>query len=197
MILFMKQAAYHPQTAEVQERIEIPAQHEAGGELVFCHAYASMLTARSLRHICSDGRLGHWSELQLVNALHLLKNYRSTLISGLPKTLNGWNQSGLNVTDFLTPGDVVDEDMVDHFRNVLPPLFNRQGFLQSSEPYSSISNCSKTRCRNTYLTFARNERGNWYFAGACFNGEKENREPVMNSVDLALQTLTRSNMESA
>lgn len=197
MILFMEQATYHPQTAEVNECIEIPAQHEAGGELVFCHAYASMLTARSLRHICSDGRLGHWSELQLVNALHLLKNYRNALISKLPKTLHGWGQSGLDLTDFLKSGDVVDEDMVDYFRNVLPPLFNRRGLLQSSEPYSSIANHTKTGCRNTYLTFACNEQGAWYFAGACFRGERENREPVMNRIDLALQALIRLDKESA
>lgn len=77
------------------------------------------------------------------------------------KTYKEWTGS---LVEYLKVGDVVDEEMYNHFLNVLPPLVNRSNFLQVSEPYDYVEG------KNTYCTFER-ENGVWVFKGHCHKGE--------------------------
>lgn len=77
------------------------------------------------------------------------------------KTFENWKG---NLSDYLTIGDEVDEDMVDHFVNVLPPASWRADLVQIGEPHSHVAG------RATYPTLHKKE-GRWLYAGNCFRGE--------------------------
>ncbi|UOE58230.1 hypothetical protein IRB79_26755 (plasmid) [Cytobacillus oceanisediminis] len=82
------------------------------------------------------------------------------------KTFLGWKGS---LYQYLNVGDLVDEDMVSYYRNVIPPVTDRSHCIQMGEPYSSFDG------KNTYSTLKKTEYG-WIYAGNCHHGETE--EPV-------------------
>ncbi|RJX40956.1 hypothetical protein D3P09_02760 [Paenibacillus pinisoli] len=75
-----------------------------------------------------------------------------------------------SLKDFLQIGDEVDEDIVNHFLNVLPPVSWSSTLLQMGEPYSHVGG------RPTFATLKR-DGGRWFYAGCCYCGE---RTPVIN-----------------
>ena len=90
------------------------------------------------------------------------------------KTLNGWtdfaDRTGrTSIYDYLRKGDVVSEDLVDNFMNVLPPRAMSYGYLQMGEPYSHVYDIDH-RLRGIYLTFAKCD-GRWRYYGNCFPWE--------------------------
>jgi len=90
------------------------------------------------------------------------------------KTLDGWRKSGLpTIEDYLDPGDTVDDELVDYFRNVLPPLCDRSSLFQAGGTHSTEQD-DAGRWRPTFLTFSRSD-GEWRYAGVCFPGEAVNR----------------------
>lgn len=76
--------------------------------------------------------------------------------------------------------------MVDHFRNILPPLCNRHSLMQVSEPYSSEKD-SAGSYRDTYITFDRSADGGWRYAGLCYAGEAENRVAYKSPLDRLIE----------
>lgn len=81
------------------------------------------------------------------------------------KTYEGWNTN--SIYDYLKVGDIVDAEMVEHFRNVLPPACD--GYIvQCGEPYDYVEG------RATFLTFER-EDGNWMYRGNCHRGSNINK----------------------
>jgi hypothetical protein len=77
------------------------------------------------------------------------------------KTYANWKG---DMDEYLQVGDEVDEEMADHFLNVLPPACWRSDIIQIGEPYSHVGG------RATYATL-RKDSGRWYYAGHCFRGE--------------------------
>lgn len=95
------------------------------------------------------------------------------------KTLKGWNEfterTGNGNWDYYAKvGDVVSEDVVDHFMNVMPPRAMSYGYLQVGEPYSHIYDLDR-RLRPTFATFAKCD-GVWRYYGHCFAYETINRD---------------------
>jgi hypothetical protein len=80
------------------------------------------------------------------------------------KTYENWKGS---LKQYLQPGDLVDQAMVDHFVNVLPPLTMTGNLVQCSEPQGYIEDANA----NTYITFFNSPQG-WRYAGCCFRGFK-------------------------
>lgn len=74
-------------------------------------------------------------------------------------------------TDF-KPGDYVDQEIVDYFRDVLPPRKMWPGYLQVGEPYSHAPG-PDGQYRATYNTFVDAAPGIWMYCGHCFVGQKE------------------------
>ena len=72
------------------------------------------------------------------------------------------------------PGDFVDQDIVDYFRDVLPPRSMGPGYLQVGEPYSHEPD-KDGKYRATYNTFTNAAPGVWKYHGHCFAGETEHR----------------------
>ena len=89
------------------------------------------------------------------------------------KTLQDWEKKGGNFTDFCKVGDKVDKGIVDYFVDVLPPITWRTDLVQCGEPYGHRNNPKTGRWEAMYITFAKNDNGQWYYAGICFLNQRE------------------------
>ncbi|MGE7305759.1 hypothetical protein ACQKJG_18220 [Priestia megaterium] len=82
------------------------------------------------------------------------------------KTYDGWGESRLRLDDYLQVGDLVDEEMYEHFIGAVPPACMRSSCTQMGEPYDHVNG------RATYATLSRTEHG-WMYMGHCHRGEIE------------------------
>jgi hypothetical protein len=79
------------------------------------------------------------------------------------KTYANWKGS---LNEYLQVGDLVDEDIVEHFINVLPPITFNGNMIQMGEPYSHIPGAG-----GTYYTITKTIEG-WMYTGICLRGFK-------------------------
>ncbi|MEK4983647.1 hypothetical protein [Bacillus sp. FSL K6-6540] len=77
------------------------------------------------------------------------------------KKLEDWKGS---LDEFLSINDLVDEQIADHFIEVVPPAFFSAGIRQLGEAYSHVNG------KPTYATLRRTEEG-WRYCGHCFIGQ--------------------------
>lgn len=77
------------------------------------------------------------------------------------KTYAEWKGS---LNDYLILGDLVDEEMADYFRDVLPPERCTSWLIQMGEPYGHRDG------KVTYYTLEKTVEG-WVYRGHCFAGE--------------------------
>ena len=81
------------------------------------------------------------------------------------KTYKGWMESDASsIEKYLNPGDIVDEEMYNHFLNIMPPLVWDGYYLQVREA------CDYINGGNTYTTFTY-ENGNWVYKGECHRNQ--------------------------
>lgn len=80
------------------------------------------------------------------------------------KTCADWD---CGLSEYLNPGDAVDEEMADYFLDVLPPVTWTRDMIQMGEAYSHISG------KATFHTLYR-EGSQWVYAGVCHRGQREN-----------------------
>lgn len=85
------------------------------------------------------------------------------------KTYKGW-PDGKSLYEYLQVGDQVDEEMYNHFVNVVPPRTFSSDYVQMGEPYS-ISNEGKS----IYATLEK-VSGKWIYRGHCHVGENVHHE---------------------
>lgn len=186
MIISLRDAKYYRASPDNTETIEIPATGWRGEYITTCVIYASLLTAGVKAFPCGNGDDVKLTASQHLSVLEYLKEQREALRGAGPKTLAGWHRTGLNIEDYLLPGDAVDDDMVDHFRDILPPLCNRHDLMQASGPFSSEKD-DAGRYRDTYITFDRAADGGWRYAGLCYAGEAKNRVAYKSSLDSLIE----------
>lgn len=80
------------------------------------------------------------------------------------KTMKDWKS---DFSEDFKIGDRVDNEIYEHFLNVLPPLVNKINYFQISEPYGSDE-----KGRSTYLTL-KHDGISWIYLGhCCKNGKK-------------------------
>ena len=74
------------------------------------------------------------------------------------------------------PGEYVAQEIVDYFRDVLPPKRMGIGYLQVGEPYNHVPD-GEGNYRATYntFTFTGEAPGVWKYCGHCFAGEMKHR----------------------
>lgn len=77
------------------------------------------------------------------------------------KTYANWKG---DLHEYLQVGDLVDEEIVEHFINVMPPACYRSTCIQMGAAYTHIDN------KPVYATLSKTEKG-WTYAGHCFRGE--------------------------
>ncbi|GLO66164.1 hypothetical protein [Oceanobacillus kimchii] len=85
------------------------------------------------------------------------------------KTAENWN---CDLNKYLQIGDTVDEELYNHFVNVLPPATYRNNLVQIGEPYST----SKEN-KSTYQTLKKID-GNWTYVGTCHIGDNQHQESL-------------------
>lgn len=73
---------------------------------------------------------------------------------------------------FLQIGDLVDQEFVNYFIDVLPPACMNGKCVQIGEPYSHRED-KNGKWRATFPTLKKTPEG-WRYAGHCFRGETEN-----------------------
>ena len=139
---------------------------------------------------CADGSTVKLSDEQLVELLFLVRDGQEKIRKDVAKNEKGWEESGLDLFEFLRVGDEVDYDLVDYMRNELPPLTDYSNLFQTSEPYSHEVT-DDGRVKPTFITFHRDSNRRWHYCGVCFRGEHENRADVRPKVEKLLEKLER------
>lgn len=69
-------------------------------------------------------------------------------------------------------GDIVDEQIVEEFRDCIFPVAYDAMYLQCGEPYKHGANPKTGKWEPAFITFAR-ELGSWVYKGICFYREYE------------------------
>jgi len=77
--------------------------------------------------------------------------------------------------DFLQVGDLVDQEMVDYFLNVLPPITWNNNIIQISEPNDHVDG------KATYSTLVNSSEG-WRYAGNCHRGQTQNKVNIWEQI---------------
>lgn len=83
-----------------------------------------------------------------------------------------WDNSHQGFTSWADVGDVVDEKIVQHFRDCVSPIAYDAMYLQCREPYTHEINPKTGKWEPAFITFAR-ELGSWVYKGICFYREYE------------------------
>ena len=154
-----------------------------------------MLIAGAKLYPCDDGVRREIPNSIRERALEFAQRQRIKLADGTEKTFAGWQDTGLDLPDYLHVGDSVDLDMVEHFRNVMPPLVDRFDLVQLSEPFADVlihtagqdSRLYKVAAP-TYMTFKR-EAGSWKYAGICLRNQKDNVFEYVSTLDNVINRL--------
>jgi hypothetical protein len=81
-------------------------------------------------------------------------------------TYADWEAAG-SFEEAASPGDYVEERIVDEMRDCLPPAFMSFGFLQTGEPYSHELDPDTGKWRPTFATFKKDGQ-HWTYCGNCF-----------------------------
>lgn len=190
----MDNVIYHRASLEtrMEEILTFPIVRPETGEKTECMVRVPLLVLYpTFREFpCADGASAVLSNEQLLELLYKVKEAQTEMASSSPKTLKAWEDSGLDLVEFVSVGDIVDEDIVNYFLNVLPPIVNYRNLLQVSEPFSSEA-CESGGCKNTYLTFHKEADGNWHFCGACFPYEHVNRADMRPKIDRVLDKIAK------
>ena len=69
-------------------------------------------------------------------------------------------------------GDIVDEQIVEEFRDCIPPVAYNARYLQYGEAYTHKFNPKTQKYEPAFMTFAK-EVGLWVYKGICFYKEYE------------------------
>lgn len=100
-------------------------------------------------------------------------------------TMEMWAEAG-SFDKAANPGDTVDESIVEHFVNCLPPLVLRSDYFQCSEPVKHCFDKERNWYAPAYATFIKKD-GVWVYAGECFRFSAKYQEdsPPMASLSVA------------
>lgn len=88
---------------------------------------------------CGNGDDVKLTAQQRLEILETVQAERKRITDSYPvKTYEGWQASGLpSFEDFCFPGDKVDDDIVQHFVDSVPPVLMLSFCTQGGEPYSA------------------------------------------------------------
>jgi len=91
------------------------------------------------------------------------------------KTYKQWVESNVDsFYDFISPGEALDERIVDEFFDHVPPAFHTRDIVQVGEPSGYVLDAKTGDDRYTFTTFQR-RGGQWFYCGECFF--RETTEP--------------------
>lgn len=184
-------------SANTAEAIEFDVTKTNGDCITTCVVNISVLLAGVKTFPCGNGDDITLKNRERLEVLKVLKEERDKIkLNGLQKTYKGWGDSGVpTFDDYAEFGDEVDEEIVEHFANCVPPRTYRNDLVQCGEPYSHEYD-TDGKCRATYSTFVKKSDGKWYFVGECFANGIENRREKVSPIDRLIKIITKE-MEAA
>lgn len=87
------------------------------------------------------------------------------------KTRHGWGESRLPLSQYLQIGVLVDDEIFDHFLNVLPPAYYSSDIVQIGEPFDHAE------WGPVFATLKRVADGNWMYCGNCYRAQTDHTLP--------------------
>lgn len=84
-----------------------------------------------------------------------------------------------------SPGDYVDQAVVDNAMNCMPPVCISSACSQMGEPYAHREDPNTGKWRPVFATFKRvtaSPNAVWQFCGFCFQGETTELERTLSTV---------------
>lgn len=170
----MTQYRYLRGSRDSREAVEFDITRR-GQYITTCVVDVDLLICGIKAFPCGNGDDEKLTPEQQLEILETVQAERKRITDRYPvKTYEGWQESGLRTfEEYCFPGDTVDEAVVEHFINSVPPKLMRSTCTQAGEPFSHEGD-ERGGYRATYATFHRVD-GGWQFDGYCFYGENENR----------------------
>lgn len=171
----MTQYKYLRGSQDSREAVEFDITRR-GQYITTCVVDVDLLISGLKAFPCGNGDDVKLTAQQRLAILELVQAERKRITDSYPvKTCEGWQASGLSsFEDYCFPGDRVDDDMVQHFVDSVPPVLMLSFFTQGGEPYSNEVD-ERGASRPTYITFHDLGGGYWQFDGYCFYKENTNR----------------------
>lgn len=110
--------------------------------------------------------------------MNLMKNMEIKSIKEWDRFADEHKGENTDWDSYCKPGDLVSEDVYEHFLNILPPRTMSGGMLQVGEPSSTAINPATNKPQFTYATFFEFGKVEGYgmvyeFCGNCFAGQTE------------------------
>jgi len=182
----MTQYKYLRGSRDSHESIEFDITRR-GQYITTCVVNVQLLLAGITAFPCGNGDDCKLTSQQQVEVLEFLQAERQKLRDRYPvKTLAGWRESGLpTFDDYCSPGDVVDDELVEEMINCVPPVLMLSFCTQAGEAVSHERD-ERGAYRPTYTTFHRFVGGHWQYDGACFYKENINRYTGKSSLERRL-----------
>lgn len=87
-------------------------------------------------------------------------------------TKKEYDETHQSFSSWARVGDIVDEQIVEEFRDCIFPVAYDAMYLQCGEPYKHGANPKTGKWEPAFITFAR-ELGSWVYKGICFYREYE------------------------
>lgn len=87
-------------------------------------------------------------------------------------TKKEYDETHQSFSSWARVGDIVDEQIVEEFRDCIFPVAYDAMYLQCGEPYKHGANPKTGKWEPAFITFAR-ELGSWIYKGICFYREYE------------------------
>lgn len=87
-------------------------------------------------------------------------------------TKKEYDETHQSFSSWARVGDIVDEQIVEEFRDCVSPVAYDAMYLQCGEPYKHGANPKTGKWEPAFITFAR-ELGSWVYKGICFYREYE------------------------
>lgn len=171
----MTQYKYLRGSQDSREAVEFDITRR-GQYITTCVVDVDLLLCGIKAFPCGNGDDVKLTPEQQFAILETVQQERKRITDSYPiKTYEGWRESGLPLfEDYCFPGDTVDEAMVEHFVNSVPPVLMLSFCTQAGEPFSHEGD-ERGAYRPTYTTFHDLGGGRWQFDGYCFYKENTNR----------------------
>lgn len=102
-------------------------------------------------------------------------------------TMQMWTEAG-SFDRIAKAGDTVDDEIVEQFRNSLPPVANGKMYMQAGGAYADIFIKELNTYAPLYATFKKREpseqhpTGIWVYLGNCLRYETEDRTPLVKNL---------------
>lgn len=190
---------YYRGGRDCYEAVELDEVRSDGMYITTCVVNVDLLICGIDTFPCGNGEDRKLDPEQQLKVLEFAQAERKKITDSYPvKTYYYWRESGLRTfEDYCSPGDTVDEAVVNHFVNSIPPVTLRSDCTQAGEAHSTALDPETGQHRDTYTTFSRLSASLWRFEGYCFKGQTNNRAEVKTSLERRIEELRREAEVSA